>query len=36
MRWARDLVYVMEVGRCGYIGFLLLYMSKLVIVRSMV
>jgi len=25
VRWARDLVCVMEVGRCGYMGFLLLY-----------
>jgi len=32
VRWARDLVCVMEVGRCGYMGFLLLYyvMSKLI------
>ena len=31
MRWARDLVCVMEVGKCGYMGFLLLYvMSKLI------
>ena len=35
MRWARDLVCVTEVGRCGYMGFLLLYV-KLIIVRSMV
>ena len=25
MRWARDLVGVTEVGKCGYMGFLLLY-----------
>jgi len=25
VRWARDLVCVMEVARCGYMGFLLLY-----------
>jgi len=25
VRWARDLVCVMEFGRCGYMGFLLLY-----------
>jgi len=31
VRWARDIVCVMEVGRCGYMGFLLLYvMSKLI------
>jgi len=31
VRWARDLVRVMEVGRCGYMGFLPLYvMSKLI------
>jgi hypothetical protein len=35
VRWARDLVCVTEVGRCGYMGFLLLYV-KLIIVRSMV
>ena len=28
--WARDLLCVMEVGRCGYVGFPLLYdMSNL-------
>jgi len=31
VRWARDLICVMEVGMCGYMGFLLLYvMSKLI------
>jgi len=31
MSWAKDLVSVVEVGRCGYMGFLLLYvMSKLI------
>ena len=31
VRWARDLVCVMEVGRCGYMGFILLYVtSKLI------
>jgi len=31
VRSARDLVCVMEIGRCGYMGFLLLYlMSNLI------
>jgi len=31
VRWARDLVCVVEAGRCGYMGFLLLHvMSKLI------
>ena len=25
MRWTRDLVCVLEVVRCGYVGYLLLY-----------
>ena len=36
MRWARDLVCVMEDGRCGYMGSAIIYMSKLIIVRSTV
>jgi len=28
VRWARDLVCVMEVGRCAYMGFLLLYVCR--------
>jgi len=34
LRWTRDLLCVMQVGRCGYVGFLLLY--ELIIVRSMI
>ena len=38
LRWTRDLVCVMEVGRRGYMGLLLLYIYiyELIIVRSMV
>jgi len=39
VRWTRDLVCVMEIGRCGYMGFLLLYVriiSEFIIVRSVV
>jgi len=36
VRWTRDLVCVMEVGRCGYMGSAIICISELIIVRSMV
>ena len=34
MRWARDLVCVMEVGRCGYMEMLLFYIMSMLIQLS--
>ena len=31
MRWARDLACVMEVGQCGYMGILLLYIMSMLL-----
>jgi len=34
VRWTRDLICVMEVGRCGYMGMLLLYVASMLIQLS--